>query len=272
MDHPELLVDRSSLLDRQSAQRPVLLAHELRTPLACATCAVRLLLQPGLEDSTRVSTLTMLERQLRHMSRLIEDWLDGASARGGALLPIRPGRTDLRMVIGQAIEAHAHAIAAQEHQLTFAIEGEPVWVLADADRLAQVFGNLLGNAIKYTPSGGRISVWIHLRPGSVIVRVRDSGIGIASELLPRIFELYRQAEPASARAGGGLGIGLAVVQDLVQRHGGQVTASSAGTGRGSEFAVCLPLGGQTDASPQRLAYATTKEPPRFRRWSWRRPT
>lgn len=234
--------DASIRRAQQPAELPFILCHELRTPLACARHVARLLAQTGPDEASHGRMLAMLDRQLVHMSRLIEDLLESTRVAEGTPVPIRPSRINLRKLLYHTIEAHAHAVTARQQSLSFAMAGEPVWLRADADRLAQVFGNLLANAIKYTGPGGTIAVWMHLRQRSVVVRIRDSGIGIEPAELPRIFDRYRQAAPvAPYQKGDGFGIGLAVVQDLVRLHGGSVTASSGGLGRGSEFAVCLPL-------------------------------
>jgi signal transduction histidine kinase len=216
--------------------------HELRTPLACAGHAVQLLAQPAIDAQTRDLAHELLARQLRHMNHLVEDLL---AASQGARTPLRIQRTrlDLRTVVKHAIDAHAHAITAQGHDLTSALPDAPAWVSGDVHRLEQVFGNLLGNAAKYTRSGGHISVWMHLRQDRVVVRIRDTGVGIAPALLPRIFGLYWQADGFERSHGTGLGIGLAVVRELVQMHGGSVTAASGGAGCGSEFTVWLPQEG-----------------------------
>lgn len=240
MGHPASSAETAPLVAPGSKALLAIACHELRTPLACAGHAVRLLTQPTIDASTRELVHHILERQVQHMSQLVEDLL-AASQGVRTRLEMRRTRLDLRTVVDHAIEAHAHAIAAQGHCLSTALPDRPAWVIGDVDRLEQVFGNLLGNAAKYTRPGGRISVWMHLRESSVVVRIHDNGIGIAAALVPQVFELYRQADDFDRSMGAGLGIGLAVVHDLVQLHGGSVTAASAGTGCGSEFTVCLPL-------------------------------
>lgn len=214
--------------------------HELRTPLACAGNAIRLLTQPTTDARARDQLHDMLERQVRLMSQLVEDLLS-TSQDAHAGLSIRRLRVNLRTVLEHVIETHAHSIAAKKHHLSIGMPDGSAWILGDMHRLEQVFSNLLGNATKFTPPGGRISLWTHQRPDSVVVRIRDSGIGIAQTLLPGIFELYRRTDDVHSHDPTGLGIGLTVVRELVELHGGSVTAASGGAGRGSEFTVCLPL-------------------------------
>ena len=142
--------------------------------------------------------------------------------------------------MNNAIETLESDIKQRNHRLTTALPDAPVWLQADPGRLEQVFVNLLANASKYTDTGGELTVWMHVRDGQAVVRVRDSGIGIAPEVLPHLFDLFRQADEAAPRSQSGLGIGLALVRNLVESHGGSVTGASAGLGQGSEFTVCLP--------------------------------
>src|SRR5205085_7211570 len=159
---------------------------------------------------------------------------------------LRCERVDLASVVRSAVENSRPLIEASAHQLTVALPPEPVWLDADPVRLAQVFANLLTNAAKYTDKGGRIWLTAGRHGGEVIVSVRDTGIGIAAEHLPRLFETFSQVAPALERSQGGLGIGLSLVKGLVEMHGGSVEVRSEGVGRGSEFVVRLPV---ADGSP-----------------------
>jgi signal transduction histidine kinase len=147
----------------------------------------------------------------------------------------------LRVVIRNTIETLESDIRERNHRLTALLPDEPVWLQGDAGRLEQVFVNLLANAARYKDDGGELAIRVTLQDSRVVVRVRDSGIGIKPEVLPRIFDLFKRADEAAPRSKAGLGIGLALVRSLVELHGGCVTATSAGAGQGSEFAVCLPM-------------------------------
>ena len=155
-------------------------------------------------------------------------------------LHLQRERIDLRLVLTNAIETIQSDVKERKHHLAVELPDEPVWLQADPWRLEQVFINLLANASKYTDAGGELAAWMHTREGQVVVRIRDSGVGIASESLSHIFDLFRQTDEVAARSRTGLGIGLALVRNLVEAHGGRVTAASGGLGKGSEFTVRLP--------------------------------
>jgi CheY-like chemotaxis protein/two-component sensor histidine kinase len=186
----------------------------------------------------------VIERQLHLMARLLEDLLDVARISRDKL-ELRKERVELAAVVESALETSRPVIEAGGHELNVALPPEPTYLEADSVRLAQVFSNLLNNAAKYTEQGGRIWLTAELKGSEVIVAVKDSGIGIAAEMLPRIFEIFSQAKPALARSQGGLGIGLSLVRGLVELHGGSVEARSEGSGRGSEFIVRLPIAART---------------------------
>lgn len=218
------------------------LAHELRNPLASIHYAACLL--DGSAGETllaRQRAQALIERQVQRMTHLVDDLLDVSRVTLGRLR-LQRERMDLRLVVGRAIETLEPDIQERHHRLTAALPDAPVWLQGDPGRLEQVFVNLLANATKYTNRGGELAVRVHSKDGQAVVRVRDSGIGIVPEALPHIFDLFKQAETTGARTGG-LGIGLALARDLVESHGGTVTAESAGLGRGSEFTVCLPVEG-----------------------------
>ncbi len=215
------------------------LSHELRSPLASIQNAVHLLSAYVAETPALQGTQGLIERQVRRMTRLVDDLLDVSRISQGRLR-LRCERIDLRSVVSSAIETLHSDIKERNHHLAVALPHEPVWLQADPWRLEQVFVNLLANASKYTDTGGELAAWMHTRDGQVVVRIRDSGMGIAPDALPYIFDLFSQAREATARSRSGLGIGLALVRKLVESHGGSVTAASAGLGRGSEFTVRLP--------------------------------
>jgi signal transduction histidine kinase len=214
------------------------ISHELRNSLAVVRNAARLLrAQVGVADIARVRLL--IERHVGQMSRHIEDLLDPAAVllRRDAL---RLNWVDLRTVVANAIEAIAPDCARRSHRLVVNLPVDALWAHADATRLEQVFSNLLINAAKYTHDGGEITVTLERLERDASVRIHDSGIGIAPAQLTRIFEMFVQVESSAKLAEGGRGIGLAVVRNLVQMHGGTVSAKSAGLNAGSEFAVLLP--------------------------------
>jgi signal transduction histidine kinase/HAMP domain-containing protein/ActR/RegA family two-component response regulator len=218
-----------------------MLAHELRNPLGAISNAVHLLdIRDG--DNGSRATRDVLERQVRHMARLVDDLLDVSRITRGKV-ELRKERVNLADVVRHAVLTVRPLINARGHRLSVSLPSEPIWLEADPTRLEQVLANLLNNAAKYTEPGGRIDLLVelvHARTRSAVIRVRDSGIGIPSEVLPHVFDLFAQAERSLDRSQGGLGIGLTLVRSLVEMHGGTVTAHSEAPGRGSEFVVRLP--------------------------------
>lgn len=216
------------------------LAHELRNPLAPIRNAVQVLsLNEQLDPDLRTAR-DIIARQVTQMTRLIDDLLD-VSRISLNRLQLRKERVELAKVVAQAVETIGPRAEASELELSIELPDKPVYVEADPIRLAQVFANLLDNACKYTERGGRVVLAVVLEGTEVVVRVRDTGIGIAPDFLPHLFDKFSQAVPALERAQGGLGIGLALVQGLLELHGGVVSAHSEGAGRGSEFIVRLPV-------------------------------
>jgi len=224
-----------------------ILAHELRGPLASIRHAVCLLSSQSAGTSTRQKAQALIERQVRQMAQFVDDLLDVSRLTTGHLY-LQRKRIDLRTVVANSIEALQCTIDERRHRLTSALPAQPVWLLGDPCRLEQVLVNLLNNACRYTDAGGELAVHLYTQHGQAVVRVRDSGIGIAPQDLPYIFDLFRQADTAASRSSSGLGIGLALVRDLVELHGGSVTAASAGLGHGSEFIVRLPAEGVDTSS------------------------
>jgi signal transduction histidine kinase len=217
-----------------------ILGHELRNPLAPIRSAVEILKRQGPPDPTLVRMRDMIDRQAQHMTRLVDDLLDVSRiTRGKINLRLEP--TDLGVVVKRALEACQSAIEARRQELAFNGYDEPVLVNGDGVRLGQAIGNLLNNAVKYTPEGGRIEVAVKSDGGSAAVTVRDNGIGIAPEYLEHVFDLFGQVRHPRPHGHDGLGIGLALVRSLVEMHGGRVEARSDGPERGSEFVVWLPL-------------------------------
>jgi len=232
-------VEKLVTANRRKDEFLAMLGHELRSPLAAIHNGVHLLSHQVQDTPVRQRTQAMIERQVRRMTQLVHDLLDVSRITHGRL-HLQRERMDLRDVVNNAIETLESDIKQRNHRLTTALPDAPVWLQGDPGRLEQVFVNLLANASRYTDEGGELAVWVHLRDGQAVVRVRDSGIGIAPEVLPHLFDLFRQADDAASRSRSGLGIGLALVRDLVESHGGSVTGASAGLGEGSEFTVRLP--------------------------------
>ncbi|MBS0658898.1 MAG: PAS domain-containing protein [Verrucomicrobia bacterium] len=229
--------------DRSKDEFLAMLAHELRNPLAPLRNAAELLGLPELGAAERDHALGILTRQIENMSRMVDDLLDVSRITEGKIA-LRRATVELQGVVRSALDAMRPACQARNQALSVCLPEEPVYVLADSTRLEQVLGNLLGNACKYGGEGCRIDVTVALAEAAagpeVELRVRDNGIGIAPELLPRVFELFMQATRSLDRAHGGLGIGLTLVDRLVRLHGGTVEAHSEGVGRGSEFVIRLP--------------------------------
>jgi len=228
--------------DRRKDEFLAVLAHELRNPLAPIRYAVALAKREGTRvTERRLQAQAIIERQVEHMSRLLDDLLDVSRITRGTLM-LRRSPVDLASVVAAAQEAARPLIEARNHTLAVTLPQEPLRLVVDPVRLAQVLANILINAAKYTDSGGRIDLEAKRRDGELVIAVRDNGIGISAEMMPRVFTLFAQASPAIERSEGGLGIGLALVRGLVELHGGTVRAYSRGVGQGSEFVVRLPIG------------------------------
>jgi PAS domain S-box-containing protein len=225
--------------DRRKDEFLATLAHELRNPLAPIRNAVALLSRSDGDVEAVEQARSVIERQADQMVRLIDDLLDISRISQGKV-PLRKERVELAAVVQSAIEAVRPLLEVHGHELTVTLPPGPVWLDADPTRLAQVISNLLNNAAKYTEKGGHIWLIAEQRGGEVVVAIRDTGIGIAAEHLPHIFDMFSQVAPALERSQGGLGIGLALVRGLVELHGGSVDARSGGVGKGCEFIVRLP--------------------------------
>ena len=216
------------------------LAHELRNPLAPLRNALELQRRAAGDSRIIETTRAMMERQVAHMVRLVDDLLDMSRITSGRL-QLQKTRVALADVLDLAVETAKPLIAAANHEFTILIPQQPIYVQADSTRLAQVFANVLNNSVKYTDSGGHIWLTAELRGPEAVVVVRDTGIGITPDDLPRIFELFAQVAPVLERSKGGLGIGLSLAKGLVELHGGSIEATSAGIRKGSEFTVRLPI-------------------------------
>jgi signal transduction histidine kinase/CheY-like chemotaxis protein len=225
--------------DRRKDEFLATLAHELRNPLAPITNSLHILRARAPADPEVVWARDVVERQVRHMARLLDDLLDVGRITSNKLR-LRRSRVPLGSIIDSAVETSRPVVSAGGHTLSIDVPPEPVWIEADAVRLAQVFSNLINNAAKYTEAKGHIALTVRPAGREVVVTVSDDGIGISPDILPHVFEMFSQATPAIDRSQGGLGIGLFLVRSLVELHGGRVSASSAGPGEGSEFSVWLP--------------------------------
>ena len=224
---------------RKKDQFLAVLAHELRNPLAPVRNAISLFRVPGLSEEQRDRAQSIAERQIEHMARLLDDLLDVSRISTGRV-ELKRAVVELRPLVANAVDATRGLMEARRHRLRIDQAREPMWLDADAVRITQIFTNLLSNAAKYTDDGGDIVLTTRSEDGFAVVSVRDTGIGFAPAMRERLFTLFAQEEKALGRAAGGLGIGLALVREFVERHGGTVSANSAGPGQGSEFVVRLP--------------------------------
>jgi PAS domain S-box-containing protein len=225
--------------DRRKDEFLAILAHELRNPLAPIRYALAIAKQPGSTRAQQQHAEEVVERQVEHMSRLLEDLLDVSRFTHGTL-ELRKSRIEIASAVTAAMESSRPFLEAKRHEVSVDLPAEPMQVDADPIRIVQILANLLINAAKYTDPGGQITLKAWREQQSIVISVRDNGIGIAPEMQPRLFTLFSQARPALERSEGGLGIGLALVQGLLSLHGGTIEARSAGRMLGSEFIVRLP--------------------------------
>lgn len=233
-------VEELATADIQRTESLAILSHELRNAIApLANALVILRMAQDADSSIRSKAHAIIERQVLNLTHLVDDLLEISSV-GSGRVRFQPGRVDLREVVQRSVDAVMSAYAGHNHQVSVTVPAEPVSLDADSIRMEQVAVNLLSNAAKYTPPGGRIDVVVDRVSDRVELRVADSGIGIAPEMLPRVFDLFARAE-AKHDQRRGMGIGLNVVKRIVAQHGGSVVARSAGPGAGSEFVVSLPL-------------------------------
>ncbi len=216
------------------------LAHELRNPLSPLVNALEVVRRSGAITHPLARPLEIMERQVGHIRRLVDDLLDMTRLNQGKMQIARVP-VDLRDILTTAADVWRPLAERRQQTLRVLLVPSPMVVDGDADRLRQVFVNLLSNAIKYTPAGGHIWVQATIDDAEAVVRVQDDGVGIAPEMLPRIFELFTQEESSRGMAAGGLGLGLPLVRELVALHGGSVQVRSEGKDKGTEFTVRLPV-------------------------------
>jgi PAS domain S-box-containing protein len=224
---------------KQTTEFLAMLGHELRNPLAPIRNAVEIMRARKMKDPTVEWARDLIDRQVSHLSRLVDDLLDMSRITSGKVM-LQKERLDLAVLVARAEEATRPLLEERSHMLSLSLPSDALHVEGDATRLSQVVLNLINNAAKYTPKGGQVWVDLKCEDGHAILTVRDNGIGMAPDLVPRVFDLFTQGERSLDRAEGGLGIGLTLVRKLVAMHGGTVEASSAGPGQGSEFVVRLP--------------------------------
>jgi PAS domain S-box-containing protein len=251
-------------VNRRKDQFLATLSHELRNPLAGVRNSLAVMQAAEADPATTARARAAMERQVAHMVRLLDDLLD-VSRITRDKLELRPGRVDLGAVLDDALETARPMLRGAGLELIEARPAHPVYLHADAARLTQVFGNLLTNAAKFTPAGGRVWITVETGTGDVTVTVRDTGIGIPATQLAGVFELFTQVDATSDAARGGLGIGLSLVKRLVELHGGTVTAHSEGRGTGSAFVVRLPVVPTAPALPVPAASNDALQPSRTRR-------
>lgn len=234
--------------DRRKDEFLAMLAHELRNPLAPISNALEAIRLARSNAAATEEALNIARRQIGHMARLLDDLLDVSRFTLGKV-HLRKVPVDLTTILRQAVETSRSLIEKNGHELLTSFPAEPVWLDGDPTRLAQIVANLLNNAAKYTDRGGRIALVADREGDEAVVRVRDNGIGLSAEMLPRVFDLFAQADRSLDRSQGGLGIGLTLVRSLVQLHDGNVSVESRGPGQGSEFIVRLPASSRAQSTP-----------------------
>jgi signal transduction histidine kinase/ActR/RegA family two-component response regulator len=233
-------IERLAVTDRNKDEFLAMLAHELRNPLAPIKNAAQILRMANSEDATIVRAQAIIERQADHLAKLVDELLDLSRIQKGKIRLERV-HVDLVTAVSRAVDSCEEVITAHRHTITLDLPaGVPLCVDADPTRIDQVLVNLIANAAKYTGSGGAIHITVAREQEMAVVRIRDTGIGLAPDNLRRVFELFTQVEHSLARSQGGLGLGLKLVKELVELHGGEVEARSEGLGKGSEFIVTLP--------------------------------
>ncbi len=233
-------LDELREVDRRKDEFLAMLAHELRNPLAPLRSALEIL-EMGVADSNMVDwAREMMNRQVDYLVRLVDGLLDVSRLMQGRI-ELQREPVELATVVARSIELAQPLIDSRGHKFNVRVPSEPIWLEADPMRLTQVIANVLNNAAKYTRSPGEISLVARRNGDQAVVRITDNGMGIAPDMLPRIFDLFVQGNPSAARTDGGLGIGLTLVRRIVELHGGVVTAASRGEGHGSEFEIRLPV-------------------------------
>jgi signal transduction histidine kinase len=227
-----------------------MLAHELRNPVMAIRSAMQTIRDKAERNADIQQGMDVAEQQVKHLLWLLDDLLDVSRLTRGKIA-LRKETVTLQTIVAEALETTRSSIDARGHVVSLSLPEEPLRFEADSTRIIQVVGNLLDNAAKYTPRSGEISVTGYGERGEVVLCVRDTGIGISQEMLPRVFDLFVQSDPFLARSEGGLGVGLTLARTLVELHGGSINAHSEGLGRGSEFVVRLPAVFSAPSTPPR---------------------
>ena len=243
--------------DRRKDEFLATLAHELRNPLAPIVNALHIVTRPEMSEESRQAASDIIDRQISHMVRLIDDLLDVSRIAGGKL-QLRREHVDLTGILQQALEASKPRLETARHRLSVSFAEQPVQLYADPVRLTQVFVNLLNNACTYTEDGGEIRLNVGLDGQQAVVSIADTGVGIATRHLPHLFDKFMQIDDDAVERKAGLGIGLWLTRELVENHGGSIVALSDGPGRGSEFVVRLPV--LTHGAPATRSQETQPEP------------
>ena len=245
-DALRLQAEQLAEADRRKDEFLAVLGHELRNPLAPIQNALDLLaLEPG-EPANIERTRSLMTRQVRHLVRLVDDLLDVSRIRSGKIALVK-SRVELAALVRSAVELSTPVIEARRHQLEVDLPPHPVWLDADPTRVPQLLANLLNNAAKYTVDGGRIWLMAGADDGEIVVKVRDTGIGMTPEALAQVFELFAQGDGAQHTVQGGLGVGLSLARSLAELHGGTLRAHSDGPGKGTEFELRLPCATRVEA-------------------------
>jgi signal transduction histidine kinase len=251
------LIERLQEANRRKDEFLSMLAHELRSPLAPLRNALHVLrLHLRDDDDASGRPLALMDRQVQLLARIVDDLLDVARISSGQVA-LRSERVDLARLVRHSVEDRRDLLEGVGLELDVELPETPVWILGDPLRLAQALGNTLENAGKFTPAGGRVTVRLALN-GQAVVTIRDTGIGIEPEVLPHIFEVFAQGHQPLDRRQGGLGLGLAVSKALVELHGGEIRAASAGAGKGTEFTLRLPR----EEEPPALTEGARPAPPK----------
>jgi signal transduction histidine kinase len=246
--------------DRRKDEFLATLAHELRNPLAPLRNALQLLQLPNLKPDMIHNAYQIMDRQLQHMVRLVDDLMDVSRITRGKI-ELRLEHATLQNIIENAVETVKTFIEERQHTLVLDIQKEPIVIKADVVRISQVFANLLNNAAKYTDPGGKITITVTEQNGTANICIRDTGVGIAREQLPNVFDIFMQIDSSLTRAQGGLGIGLTLVRNLVEMHQGSVEAQSDGLNKGSAFFVNLPSIKQKNAALRPESRSHVMQPP-----------
>jgi PAS domain S-box-containing protein len=249
--------------DRRKDEFLAMLAHELRNPLAPILNCLGIIRQESPGPPDVAPALEIAERQVRHMARLLDDLLDVSRFIQGKIR-LKKGPVEFSTVVAHAVETSTPLIESKRHRLVLQLPADPLWVQGDPTRLEQAVTNLLNNAAKYTEPEGVITLTVEREGGSLALLLADTGIGLSAEMVPRVFDLFAQADLSLDRSQGGLGIGLTLVRSLIELHGGSVGARSPGLGMGSEFTIRLPVDSPPSHGPHPPPTAATRTDHRLR--------